>query len=161
MKPPFEQLVRSHGATVLRVVRAILDPHDADDAWAETFLSALRAYPELSVDANTEAWLVRIAHRKALDLVRARARHAVPTQELPDLASTIGIPGRHDDELARALADLPRKQRNAVVYHHLGGLPYQEVAEMLGGTAAASRRAASDGIRTLRRTLGAAERTTR
>src|SRR5947207_5591896 len=76
---PFESVVATYGATVLRVCRAVLDAHDADDAWSETFLSAMKAYPELPADANLEAWLVTIAHRKAIDITRARARRAVPT----------------------------------------------------------------------------------
>ena len=52
---------------MLRVCRAVVGPVDAEDAWSETFLSALRAYPELPADANVEAWLVTIAHRRALE----------------------------------------------------------------------------------------------
>ena len=44
------------------------------------------------------------------------------------------------------------KQRQAIASHYRAGLPYSEVAEILGGTAAAARRAASDGIAMLRRT---------
>ncbi len=44
MKTPFEEALTRHGATVLRVCRAALGPGpDAEDAWQETFLSALRA----------------------------------------------------------------------------------------------------------------------
>ena len=46
---------------------------------------------------------------------------------------------------------LPAKQKQAVAYHYLGGLPYAEVATILGGTADAARRAAADGIAGLRR----------
>ena len=46
-KQPFEAVVTQHGATVLRVCRAVLGPADADDAWSEAFLSAMRAYPDL------------------------------------------------------------------------------------------------------------------
>ena len=35
-KPPFARVVETHGATVLRVCRALLGPVDADDAWQET-----------------------------------------------------------------------------------------------------------------------------
>lgn len=73
MTVPFERLVDEHAATVLRVCRAILGPHDAEDAWSETFLSALHAYPELPESANAEAWLVTIAHRKAIAARRAAA----------------------------------------------------------------------------------------
>ena len=40
---------------LLRVRRALLARPDADDAWSETFLAALRAYPDLADGANIEA----------------------------------------------------------------------------------------------------------
>jgi DNA-directed RNA polymerase specialized sigma24 family protein len=46
---------------------------------------------------------------------------------------------------------LPTKQRHAVAYHYLAGLPHADVAAILGGSTAAARRAAADGIATLRR----------
>lgn len=139
-----------HGPAVLRVCRAIVGPVDADDAWSETFLSALRSYPDLPADANVEAWLVTIAHRKAIDVTRARARRAVPTDQVPETAGPAD-PGR-DDDLADALDRLPAKQKQAVAYHYLAGLPYAEIAAILGGNPDAARRAAADGIATLRRT---------
>jgi RNA polymerase sigma factor (sigma-70 family) len=153
-KEPFERVVSDHGATVLRVCRAVLGAHpDAEDAWSETFLAALRAYPDLPEGANVQAWLVTIAHRKAIDITRARARRPVPVEELPDSSSSLGIPSGADHGLWEALGALPDKQRRAVAYHHLGGLPYREVALLLGGTAEAARRAAADGMRTLRAVL--------
>ena len=86
-KRPFESVVAAHAATVLRVCRAVLGAADAEDAWSETFLSAFRAYPDLPADANVEAWLVTIAHRKAIDVGRARARRATPVHDLPETAS--------------------------------------------------------------------------
>lgn len=144
-----------HGAMVLRVCRAVLGAADAEDAWSETFLAALRAYPELPDDANVEAWLVTVAHRKAIDVVRAAARRAVPVAEVPENSSAPGADGR-DLDLAAAVAGLPRRQREAVAYHYLGGLPYQAVADVIGGTTEAARRAAADGIATLRKTYAAA-----
>ena len=149
-KRAFETIVVEHGPTVLRVCRAVVGFADADDAWSETFLSALKAYPDLPVDANVEAWLVTIAHRKAVDAVRSRGRRAIPTDQLPDLPRP-PEPDR-DDDLAAAMAGLPDKQRHAVAYHHLAGLPYAEVAAILGGSTDAARRAAADGIAALRRT---------
>lgn len=151
---PFERVVSRHGGTVLRVCRAVLGPVDADDAWSATFLSALVAYPELPPDANVEAWLVTIAHRKAIDITRARSRRAVPVDVLPETGTSPAADAR-DLDLWAALAALPTKQREVVAYHHLGGLPYAEVADLLGGTAVAARRAGADGIATLRRTYGA------
>lgn len=153
MKRPFEKIVADHGSTVLRVCRAILEPHDADDAWSETFLAALKAYPALPDDANVEAWLVTIAHRKAIDVTRARSRHAIPVAEVPDQTSALGVPGTQDLDLWQALARLPPKQRQCVAYHYLAGLPYADVADILGSTPDAARRAAADGIKNLRAAL--------
>lgn len=153
-KPPFERVVAEHGATVLRVCRAVLGPHpDADDAWSEAFLSALKAWPTLPDDVNVEAWLVTVAHRKAIDVTRSRQRRAVPVGEIPERASTVGVPNEDHLELWAAVKALPDRQRQAVAYHHLAGLPYQEVAAILGGSADAARRAAADGIKSLRTRL--------
>jgi RNA polymerase sigma factor (sigma-70 family) len=152
-KQPFEEVLCAHGPTVLRVCRALLGAVDADDAWSDTFLSALEAYPKLPADANVEAWLVTIAHRKAIDMLRRAGRRAVPMAELPTQASTEGVE-RRDLDLARSIANLPDRQRFAVVYHYLAGLPYVEVAAIVGGTEQAARRAAADGVAALRKIKG-------
>lgn len=153
-KKPFEAVVTQHGATVLRVCRAVLGPADAEDAWSETFLAAMKAYPDLPENANVEAWLVTIAHRKTIDVIRAAARRAVPVGETLEEAAPPADAGGCglDGDLADALARLPAKQKQAVVYHYLAGLPYAEVAAIIGGSADAARRAAADGIAALRRT---------
>jgi RNA polymerase sigma factor (sigma-70 family) len=150
-KQPFEAVVAEHAGTVLRVCRAVLGPADADDAWSETFLSALRAYPRLPADANVEAWLVTIAHRKAIDVTRRAARRAVPVAEVPNRPAD-QPPDEWGGDLTRSLAALPRKQRFAVAYHYLAGLPYDDVAAIIGGSGTAARRAAADGIANLRKT---------
>ena len=149
---PFEDVVAEFGPVVLRVCRAVLGPVEAEDAWSETFLAALRAYPELRPGSNVEAWLVTIAHRKAIDQARAAQRRAVPTGDLPEQVSARGVPGNWDAELWDALAGLPFKQRAAVAYHYLAGLPYADIAGLLDNNEAAARRAAADGIKRLRAT---------
>ncbi len=147
---PFELIVAEHGPTVLRVCRAVLDPADADDAWSETFLAALRAYPRLRQESNVRAWLVTIAHRKAIDRHRAKARAPVPAATVPERPSAYGIPAEPDSRLWDAVRALPPKQRGAVAYHYLADLPYQEVGKLLGTSEAAARRSAADGIAALR-----------
>ena len=148
---PFERVVEQHGATVLRVCRAVVGPDDAQDAWSETFLAALGAYPDLAAGANVQAWLVTIAHRKAIDITRSRARAPVPVEEPPDRNSTVMPPSYADHHVWADVAALPSKQRQAIAYHYLAGLPFQDVAQILGGTTDAARRAAADGIKALRR----------
>lgn len=158
---PFEHVVRDHGAAVLRVCRALAGPVDADDVWSETFLAALRAYPRLDADANVEAWLVTIARRKAVDLHRARTRLAVPVADVPATAASVAatagsVPGPEpNDDLWEAMRTLTERQREAIAFHHLAGMPYAEVAAVVGGTEPAARRAAADGIKHLRKTLEA------
>ena len=192
MRAAFDAAVERHGPTVLRVCRAVLGPGaDADDAWSETFLSALRAWPDLPEDTDVEAWLVRVAHRRAVDVVRRSARAATPGGTADDLAeldardarrANRASPGRRgsgghgcpgvrpvhagpddydDDNVSRvddhwiwsAVADLPTKQRVCVAYRYLGGLRYGEIAELVGGSEAAARRAAADGVAALRRMM--------
>ena len=157
-REPFETVVATYGATVHRVCRSVAGPECADDAWSETFLSALRAYPDLPSGSNVEAWLVTIARRKAIDQVRARSRRAVPTEEPTGALSVDGLPGSWDDDLWDRVKALPPKQRQSVAYHYVAGLPYAEVAEVLGGTTDSARRAAADGIAALRHTYRGGDR---
>ncbi len=147
-RQPFEEVVAEHGGAVLRVCRAIAGPDAADDAWSETFLAALRAYPRLRPASNVRAWLMTIARNKSVDQVRSKRRE-VPIDAIAEPVSC--EPGFGDgSELREAIGDLPTKQRDAVVFHYVGGLAYSEVAVLLGNSEAAARRAAADGIKRLR-----------
>jgi len=145
-------VVADHGAVVLRVCRALAGASDADDVWSETFLAALRAYPELEHDRNVRGWLVTIAHRKAIDHHRKRQRTPRPVDEVPESTTDDEIAEPPDRELRAALDALPPKQRGAVLYHHIAGLPYAEVGVLIDSSEAAARRSAADGIATLRKT---------
>ena len=157
---PFEAIVAEHGAVVMRVCRGLLGPVEAEDAWSETFLAALRAYPSLRAGSNVRGWLVTIAHNKAVDQIRARLRVPVPAGgevvERVSVSSASGASGPEpvDTELHSALGALPPKQRGAVVYRYLADLPYAEVAGLLDCSQAAARRSAADGIASLRRHYG-------
>jgi RNA polymerase sigma factor (sigma-70 family) len=154
---PFEAIVAEHGAVVMRVCRALLGPADADDAWSETFLAAMRAYPGLRPGSNVRGWLVTIAHNKAVDQIRARQRVPVPSGDLPERL-TGDEPGPEpadtqlpDAQLHGVLAGLPPKQQAAVVYRYLADLAYEDIAGLLECSPAAARRNAADGIARLRR----------
>jgi RNA polymerase sigma factor (sigma-70 family) len=160
--PPFETVVSSHGATVLRVLRGAVGPGDAEDCWQETFLSALRAYPQLRPDSDIRAWLLTIAHRKAIDLFRARGRGPVPVADVPESpGSSSGsldpeqavLGALAGGELWRQVATLPGKQRLAVAYRYGADLGYDEIGRLLDCSADAARRSAFEGVRRLRRTL--------
>jgi RNA polymerase sigma factor (sigma-70 family) len=147
--PPFDRVVTEHGPVVLRVCRALLPAHDAEDAAADAFLAALEAYPRLRPGSDVKAWLVTIAHRKALDILRRRARHAVPVADVPETPGA-AEPDVADEALWTAVRALPGKQRQAVAYRYVADLPYADVAAVMGTSEAAARRNAADGIRSLR-----------
>jgi RNA polymerase sigma factor (sigma-70 family) len=149
--PPFDRVVTEHGQVVLRVCRALLPLHDAEDAAADAFLAALEAYPRLRPDSDVKSWLVTIAHRKAVDILRRKQRHAMPVQDMPErgLGAEPSLP---DQTLWQAVRELPTKQRHAVAYHYVADLAYAEVAAIMGTSEAAARRNAADGIKALRRT---------
>jgi RNA polymerase sigma factor (sigma-70 family) len=149
--PPFETVVADHGAVVLRVCRAVLGPDDAEDAWSETFLAALRAYPQLRPDSDVRAWLVTVAHRKAIDGYRARRRAPLPVESLP-VEPASGPDEPLDEALLAAVDGLPDKQRHVIAYRYLADLSYADIAAIVGGSEAAARRSAADGIAALRRT---------
>jgi RNA polymerase sigma factor (sigma-70 family) len=151
---PFEEIVAEHGSTVLRVCRALVEPADAEDAWSETFLAALRAYPRLRAGSDVRAWLVTIAHRKAIDHLRRSVRRTHVVHEAAEPATH--DPGPADDELRAALDGLPPKQRGAVVYRHLAELSYGEIGRLLDCSPVAARRNAADGIARLRERYGRA-----
>jgi RNA polymerase sigma factor (sigma-70 family) len=150
--PPFESVVAEYGAIVLRVCRAVLGPDDGEDAWSETFLAALRAYPRLRPESNVRAWLITIAHRKSIDGHRSRRRAARPVADLPHVPAAPDVYQVPDPALEAAVRALPDKQRQVVAYRYLADLSYADIAELIGGTEAAARRSAADGIATLRHT---------
>ncbi|MDT5257948.1 MAG: hypothetical protein QOD10_3028, partial [Mycobacterium sp.] len=84
-------------------------------------------------------------------IARAASRRAFPVADPPESTARERA-DTHDLDLDAALGALPPKQRQAVAYHYLAGLPYTEIAVILDTSVAAARRAAADGIATLRRT---------
>ena len=151
MTRPFEEIVAEHGAVVMRVLRSLLGFYDADDAWSETFIAAMRAYPDLRRDSNLRGWLVTIAHHKAIDQIRKTNRSPLPRDGLPEVAFEDELDEHGHGALRAALGRLPPKQRGAVAYRYLGDLSYAEVAALLGSSEEAARRSAADGIANLRR----------
>ena len=148
--PPFERVYEAHAGEVLGYLTRMLGRQAAEDAWQETFLRALRAYPQLRHGRHLRAWVFTIATRVALD-ERRRAK-PVPA-ELPELESLDGRPAFA--ELAPWTAELPPTERAAVVLRYGYDLDYDAIGDALGSSADAARQAASSGVRRLRRTHAA------
>src|SRR6186997_3730659 len=82
--PPFERFYEEHQRAVLARLRGMLGRDDADDAFQETFLRALRAYPTLEHGRYLRAWALQIARNVALDVLR---RTRATSADVPDLES--------------------------------------------------------------------------
>jgi RNA polymerase sigma factor (sigma-70 family) len=148
--PPFQALFEEHGDVVMAVLRGAVGREGAEDCFQETFLAALRAYPELKDDGNLRGWLVTIAHRKAIDHHRARGRRPLPVAEVAEVAVEDPAP---DDGIWKAVGALPPKQRAAVTLRYASDLPHAEIADALGCTPEAARRSLHEGLKRLRKEL--------
>jgi RNA polymerase sigma factor (sigma-70 family) len=152
--PPFQRFLDAHRDLVWRFLVSAVGPVDAEDCFQETFISALRAYPRLRPDSNMRAWVLTIAHRKALDTHRGRARRALP---LADPAAVEERPApaapARDEALWDAVHGLPARQRSAVVLRYLADLPHREIAVAIGCSEEAARRSLHEGLTTLRKVV--------
>ncbi len=146
--PPFQVILERHSEDVWRTLRAMVGAQAAEDCFQETFLAALRAYPRLRADSTPRAWLLTIAHHKAIDHLRrsARERASDPQEAGVD-------PPAPDGEIWGAVAALPPRQRAAVALRYIGDLSHREIAAAIGCSEEASRRSLHDGLETLRRAL--------
>ena len=105
---------------------------------------------------NPRAWILTIAHHKALDHHRARARRPVPVGAVPDRPAPEEAPGvRLEGALWDRVRTLPPKQRGAVLLRVAGELTHAEVARALGTSEEAARRSAHEGLKKLREELAA------
>ena len=148
--PPFQALLDEHRDDVYRFLVASLGRDDADDCFQETFISALRAYPRLRDASNLRSWLFTIAHRKAIDAHRARARRAVPVEEVPEQPDAGGLALNGEPELWHAVRGLPNKQRAAVLHRYVNDLAYADIGTVMGCSEDAARRSVHEGLKKLR-----------
>jgi RNA polymerase sigma factor (sigma-70 family) len=146
--PPFQALIDEHAATVMATLRGAVGREGAEDVFQETFLAALRAYPDLRDASNLRGWLVTIAHRKAIDHHRAQGRAPVPVAEVREEPTFDPDPA--DAEVWDAVAALPPKQRAAVTLRFAADLPHEEIAAALGCSPEAARRSLHEGLKRLR-----------
>lgn len=157
----FRELVARHQAVVRAYAAGILgDPHEAEDAAQEAFLRAHRRLGAFRGDAPLRTWLLRICRNHCLD--RLRARPSVTMVALDDEipaggadTTAAGVARTIDRErLVRAIGGLPDALQQAVVLRELRGLPYEEVAGILGVPVGTVRSRLSAGRAQLRASLG-------
>lgn len=147
--PPFSVFLEREREIVYRTLLGLVGPDDADDCFQETFIKALRAYPDVRDDGNLRGWVLTIARRTAIDASRARRRRAEPIAD-PDVVAAPPAPEPGGRGLWAAVRALAPRQRTAVALHYVADLPYAQAAEVMGCSEEAARRSAFEGIRRLR-----------
>jgi RNA polymerase sigma factor (sigma-70 family) len=148
---PFQRFLDEQREPVFRFLVASVGRDAADDCFQETFLAAMTAYPRLRAGSHHRAWVMTIAHRKAMDHHRARARNAIPVEAVPEVAVHDAPPA--DEETWERVRGLPPKQRAAVLLRYAGDLTHAEVAVALDCSEEAARRSAHEGLKKLRQEM--------
>jgi DNA-directed RNA polymerase specialized sigma24 family protein len=149
-QPPFQRLLDATRDDVWRYLLAAVGRDAADDCFQETYMAALRAWPRTRVE-HPRAWVLTIAHRKALDHHRARARRPAPVGAADDVPEPPGPgPKAPGDGVWARVRHLPPKQRAALLLRYAGDLSHREVAAALGCSEEAARRSAHEGLKRLR-----------
>jgi RNA polymerase sigma factor (sigma-70 family) len=144
--PPFEHFYETWSGEILAFLRRRLGPAEAEDAFQETFLRALRGYGRLEHGRELRAWAYTIAARVVVDTHRRRR----PASEPVEAAAADDARPAYA-ELEHLAGDLPPTERAAVVLRYGYDLSYEDIGAALGSNADAARQAASSGIRRLRR----------
>jgi RNA polymerase sigma-70 factor (ECF subfamily) len=162
----FEELVVSHEAAVLRVLRLLGIPRDdRDDVAQDVFIRIFRYLDGFKPGRPFAGWVYRITVNVAHDYrSRTRRRRQDEVEWLPTLDETAGDdpgPDSPDDRLVlrerleRALDVLSERERAVFVLREIEGLSTREVARSLGITGVTVRRHLGRARLTLQRALGA------
>jgi RNA polymerase sigma factor (sigma-70 family) len=154
----YERIVARHAPMVWRRCRRGLDAADADDATQAVFLVLARRRDKAAASPVLAAWLltvadmvVRNAHRDRDR--RRRAERAAPPPEHHTESSMTDIQDAFRHHLDASLAELPDREREAVVLHHLAGHSLAQVAQATGAGLSTVKERLQRGLDRLRRTL--------
>ncbi len=149
----FRELVQLHAGMVFATARRITrDASLAEDVAQETFLELARRPP--AIRESISAWLHRVAHHRACNIVRAESRRR--EREAESAAAIAPLEATWDQLeplIDDAFEDLPADIREPLVEHFLGGRTQQEVAQRLGVSQSTVSRSLEAGIALLRAAL--------
>ena len=130
-----EDAYAAYGPSLLAYLRRYVGPDEAEDVLQRTFLDVWRHSPAYQPTHRFSTWLFTIAHRRAVDTLRARRHRVVDVEAARDL---VGEDGRETAEryaeaaeVRAALARLPEHEREALELTYYAGLTQREIAAHL------------------------------
>lgn len=156
----YDQLAPKVYGLVLRVLR---DPAQSAEVSQEVFLEIWKQAPQFDSERGTvQAWALTIAHRRAVDRVRAEqsSRDRVERVAQQDARESITTPAEavaerfEQRQAAEALAALSDTHREVIVLAYYDGLTQQEIADRLGIPLGTVKTRARDGLAKLRARMG-------
>ncbi len=140
--PSFEEIMLPHLPNAYNLARWLLrNEHDAEDSVQEAYLRAYKAFGQFRGDGDGRAWLLTIVRNVCYTRLRKNQK-ADLHEEFDESLHGAGedraeaaerLRGEVGAELLReALAMLPEKMREMIILHDLEGLPYREIADVVG-----------------------------
>jgi RNA polymerase sigma-70 factor (ECF subfamily) len=158
----FRSVYDKAAPAVLGVVRRVVrDPAQSEEVMQEVLLEVWRTAARFDPSAGSAtAWIMTMAHRRAVDRVRSEQRAAarelraaVATIEYDQVVDAVEASLEHE-RVRRCLAGLTDLQRESVVLAYYGGYTYQQVADLLGVAVGTAKTRMRDGLIRLRDCLG-------
>ncbi|MGE2690015.1 sigma-70 family RNA polymerase sigma factor [Mycolicibacterium pulveris] len=147
------------------VTRVLRDTGYSEETVQEIYLQVWRSADSYDPTAGSPlAWLMTLAHRRAVDRVRSEqsgsqreSRYGVATFEVPsDSVAESVISSDERRQVADCLGSLTDAQRECIQLAYYDGLTYAQVSEQLSANLATIKSRMRDAIRGLRKCLGIA-----
>ena len=154
----YDQAAPAVLGTIRRVLR---DPAQSEEVMQEVLLEVWRTAARFDPSVGSaSAWIMTLAHRRAVDRVRSEQRAAA--RELRAATATIDYDEVSDaalttleqERVRRCLGGLTELQRESVTLAYYGGYSYREVAQLLGVAVGTVKTRMRDGLIRLRDCLG-------
>ncbi|HSK35647.1 MAG TPA: sigma-70 family RNA polymerase sigma factor [Actinomycetota bacterium] len=146
------------GPMVLGYLRRFVARDEAEDVLQRVFYEVWRNRDRYDPTRSLEAWVLGIARKRAIDLLRRRHANVVPIEELRDIAGDDGreLAERYAraSEVRSALETLPREQREVLTLAYFGDLTQTEIAHRLGVPLGTVKARTFRGLRRLAGILG-------
>ena len=153
----FEALVNKYKQPIMNLVyRTLPDAMEAEDLAQHVFLQVFKSASRYEVSAKFSTWIFTIARNLCLNEIRRRSRHPAesldqtfeenedqPTRQVEDTRACSApealLKRELEEKIEHALAQLPEKQRTAVLLCRQDELSYEQIGEVLGCTLSATK----------------------